>query len=398
MEDRTFSTNNHPTNGISNTFREFIEALVEEVVINGEPFDAQKKWLRKHSEREDIGYETIENNLNDLFEAVKELEEHESKVIERSVKALAEDCYLSEVLVSKILDHAAAVRAQKEVEKKAQEERERKAREEAERKAHEERDRIAKEKAQLQKKLDAERKAREEAERKSREEAERKTREDGERRAREEAERKAKEELEKKQATGELNGHEYVDLGLPSGTLWATCNVGATKPEEFGDYYAWGEINTKKTYKIDSYRYSNGNYLSLTKYCTKSGLGITDNLTTLQGGDDSATTYWGGGWRMPSEAQWNELLENTTNKWTIQNGVNGRLFTAKNGQTLFLPAAGDRNDESVLNLVGVIGYYWSNSLYTDNPDLAWDFWLASNGCGVSRNSRVIGLSVRAVHS
>ena len=177
MEDRTFLTNNHPTNGISDIFREFIEALVEEVVINGEPFDAQKKWLRKRSEAEGLNYETIESNLTDLFEAVKELEGHESKSGERLIGFLAKECYLSEAFVNKLIDNAAVVRTQKEAERKDQEERERKAREEAERKAREERDRIAKEKAQLQKKLDAERKAREETERKAREEAERKARE-----------------------------------------------------------------------------------------------------------------------------------------------------------------------------------------------------------------------------
>ena len=114
MEDRTFSTNSHPTDGISDTFREYIEALVEEVVINGEPFEAQKKWLRKNCEAEGVSYETIESNLNNLFEAIKELERNESKVIERSVKALAKDCYLSEDLVNKLIDNAAAVRVQKE--------------------------------------------------------------------------------------------------------------------------------------------------------------------------------------------------------------------------------------------------------------------------------------------
>ena len=97
MKDKT-------TLGISDTFREFIEALAEEVVINGEPFDAQKKWLRKYSEAEGLNYETIESNLNDLFDAVKELEEHESKVIERSVRALAKECYLSEALVNQLFD------------------------------------------------------------------------------------------------------------------------------------------------------------------------------------------------------------------------------------------------------------------------------------------------------
>ena len=114
MEDRTFLTNNHPKNGISETFREFIGALVEEVVINGEPFDAQKKWLRKNSEAEGLSYETIESNLNDLFEAIKELEEHESKSTERFARNLAQSCYFSETEVDKLIDNAAAVRVQKD--------------------------------------------------------------------------------------------------------------------------------------------------------------------------------------------------------------------------------------------------------------------------------------------
>ena len=117
LEDCTFFTNNHPSNGISNTFRQFIEALVEEVVINGEPFEAQKKWLRKRSEAEGLNYETLESNLSDLFEAIKELEEHESKSGERLIGLLAKECYLSEALVNKLVDNAAVVRSQKDRER-----------------------------------------------------------------------------------------------------------------------------------------------------------------------------------------------------------------------------------------------------------------------------------------
>jgi hypothetical protein len=197
MQDKT-------TLGISDTFREYIEALVEEVVINGEPFEVQKKWLRKNSEAEGLSYETIESNLNDLFEAIKEYERHESKFVEHSVRALAKECYLSEALVNKLIGNAATIRRQKAAaERREREDRERKAQEEAERKAREEQDRIAREKAQWQKKLEAERKAKEEAERlahaekQAREAAERKAREERERKVREEAERKAREEAER---------------------------------------------------------------------------------------------------------------------------------------------------------------------------------------------------------
>ena len=183
--------------GISDTFREYIAAIVEEVVINGEPFEAQKKWLRKNSEAEGLSYETIESNLNDLFEAIKELEGHESKFVEHSVRALAKECYLSEALVDKLIDNAATIRRQKEAA-------ERREKEDRERKAQEEQDRMVREKAQWQKKFEAERKAKEEAERlalaaaQAREESERKAREERERRAREEAERKAREAAERK--------------------------------------------------------------------------------------------------------------------------------------------------------------------------------------------------------
>ena len=202
--------------------------------------------------------------------------------------------------------------------------------------------------------------------------------------------------------TGSANGHEWVDLGLPSGTLWATCNIGASSPEDYGNYYAWGETSTKTTYNWDTYRYANGDYHKLTKYCNESDFGdngFTDNLTTLQSGDDPATANWGSGWQTPSKSQWDELLQNTTNQWTTKNGVAGRLFTSKkNGQTLFLPAAGYRWD-SELRYVGYYGYYWSSSLYTDYPNSAWYFNFDSDNYGMdSYDYRNYGHSVRPVRS
>ena len=135
--------------------------------------------------------------------------------------------------------------------------------------------------------------------------------------------------------------HEYVDLGLPSGTLWATCNVGANAPEEYGDYFAWGETAPKDVYNWSTYQYYDGS--NLAKYTG------SDGLTTLLPEDDAATTNWGNEWRMPTKEEWQELLDNTTNKWTTQNGVNGRLFTGSNGNSLFLPAVGFRWDDD-LNL------------------------------------------------
>ncbi|MBQ3709450.1 MAG: hypothetical protein II887_01965 [Bacteroidales bacterium] len=195
--------------------------------------------------------------------------------------------------------------------------------------------------------------------------------------------------------------HEYVDLGLPSGTLWATCNVGANAPEEYGDYFAWGETTPKTTYNWSTYKYCNGDINQLTKYCNDASSGyngFTDDLTSLLPEDDAATVNWGNGWRMPTDAEWTELYQNTTCTWTTQNGVNGRRFTASNGNSLFLPAAGDQwNDEP--HYAGSKGYYWSSSLYTDWPNSAWYFYIDSGYYGVGyHGDRRYGDTVRPVRS
>ena len=147
--------------------------------------------------------------------------------------------------------------------------------------------------------------------------------------------------------------HDYVDLGLPSGTLWATCNVGANSPEEYGDYFAWGETEPKEDYNDwTSYRISD--YI-LAKYNVDGGTGI---LTSLQPEDDAATVNWGSDWQMPSDFQIDELMNYTVMEWTQLNGVNGRLFTStRNGNSIFLPAAGyyyyDGKSEE-----GEAGNYW----------------------------------------
>lgn len=196
-----------------------------------------------------------------------------------------------------------------------------------------------------------------------------------------------------------INGHEYIDLGLPSGTLWATCNVGADKPEDYGDYFAWGETKPNTIYNMGSYKYGDISD-EVTKYCNDSNRGydgFVDNLTTLQSSDDSATVNWGSEWRIPTKAEWEELMSNTSNKWVTQNGVKGRLFTSKkNGRAIFLPAAGVRDDEFYGDRE--FGVYWSSSLYTDDPYFAWYFHFYSDGYDISEGGRDIGQSVRPVCS
>ena len=194
--------------------------------------------------------------------------------------------------------------------------------------------------------------------------------------------------------------HTYVDLGLPSGLLWATCNVGADIPEEYGDYFAWGETQPKDNFSWTNYQYCMGSFNTLTKYCNNPDIGyngFTDDLTTLLPEDDAATANWGDEWRMPTEGEWQELYENTTVTWTTRNGVRGRLFTASNGNSIFMPAAGYCN-ESAPEAAGIIGDYWTSSLDTDYPSGALSFFFNSSNYYISFCNRLYGRNVRAVRS
>ena len=199
-----------------------------------------------------------------------------------------------------------------------------------------------------------------------------------------------------KAGLSETNVHEYVDLGLPSGTLWATCNVGASKPEEYGDYYAWGETSTKSKYAWSTYKYCNGFSTTMTKYCTRNSYGTVDNKTTLELSDDVARASWGGSWRMPTIDEFSELNSKCTWTWTSQNGKNGYKVTGPNGNSIFLPAAGYRAGESLSN-AGSYGRYWSSSLTTSNAYRARLLYFNSSSHYADNDgSRCYGRSVRPV--
>ena len=187
-----------------------------------------------------------------------------------------------------------------------------------------------------------------------------------------------------------------VDLGLS--VKWATCNVGATTPEEYGYYFAWGEVEPKTTYDWSTYKYCVDGYDNLTKYCSKSSYGnngFTDTKTVLDPKDDVATANWGGEWRMPTRAELDELLKNCTWTWTTQNGVNGYKVTGPNGNSIFLPAAGVMGEGSLLS-AGSSGHFWSSSLYTENPYNAYHVGFYSDFVGWYNYSRYHGRSVRPV--
>ena len=210
---------------------------------------------------------------------------------------------------------------------------------------------------------------------------------------------------------GTENGYEWVALGLPSGTKWATCNVGATTPEGYGDYYAWGETTPKDYYSWSTYKWATATYdakygewdlETLTKYNTSSSYGTVDNKAMLDPADDAARANWGGQWRMPTKEECQELIDNCTWTWTDDyngTGVAGRIVTSNtNGNHIFLPAVGCRSGDDLDNegLDGYYGGYWSSSLDTGSPYDAWCVYFESDGEGWFYGDRGFGHSVRPV--
>lgn len=181
-----------------------------------------------------------------------------------------------------------------------------------------------------------------------------------------------------------INGHEYVDLGLPSGLKWATCNVGASKPEEYGGYYAWGETEEKNDYSSDTYKY----YDSSTGY-----VDIGSNISGTQ--YDVAHVKWGSSWRMPTESEIQELVNNCTWKWATYNGVNGQLITGSNGNSIFLPAAEYRFGTDFSNL-NTGGHCWSATYGVYNNDRAVSLYFGGRTWGWTNSLRINGYTVRPV--
>lgn len=179
----------------------------------------------------------------------------------------------------------------------------------------------------------------------------------------------------------EISTSQEVDLGLS--VNWAGWNVGASSPEEYGDFFAWGETSPKSgDYTESTYRYHNGNSYE----------NIGSNISGTQ--YDAARVNWGGSWRMPTKSECEELKNRCTWKWTTYKGINGMKVTGPNGNSIFLPAAGYRY--YTLGDRGSYGYYWSGSLYGSNSSSAWYLCFNSYGSGVYGYYRGLGRSVRPV--
>ena len=199
-----------------------------------------------------------------------------------------------------------------------------------------------------------------------------------------------------------------VDMGTTTAEgyklYWATSNLSASglcaNPEDYGDYYAWGETEPKKNYSWSTYKWCNGSSSTLTKYNTNSSYGTVDNKTVLEPEDDVAHVKLGGKWRMPTDAEWTELRTECTWTWVTNyngSGINGRLVKATNGNSIFLPAAGCRDNSSLDLAAGSLGRYWSSSLNTDDPIHAWSVSFTSVAVARGYHYRYYyGLSVRPV--
>ena len=206
----------------------------------------------------------------------------------------------------------------------------------------------------------------------AKEEAARKAAEE---KARQEAARKAAEEA--RSTTGTINGHQWVDLGLS--VKWATCNVGASSPSDYGNYYAWGETRTKSKYRADN--------------CTTYGVRMGD----ISGDSryDAARANWGGTWRLPTQADMQELIDKCTWTWTSQGGHNGYRVTGPNGSSIFLPAAGYRSGSS-LGSAGGYGYYWSSTPNESDAGNVYELNFYGSAHGLYWSIRYLGQCVRPV--
>ena len=183
--------------------------------------------------------------------------------------------------------------------------------------------------------------------------------------------------------------HAYVDLGLS--VKWATCNIGASSPEEYGDYFAWGETEPKDVYDWSTYKWCNGSQNTLTKYCTNKEYGAVDNKITLELEDDAAHVNWGGEWRMPTKAELEELRTKCTWLPAKINGVSGREITGPNGNTLFLPYSGYCSEGKYPG--GGTGHSWSSTSSAYN---AYKLVYSWDGYYVFADLRCFGFTIRAV--
>lgn len=208
--------------------------------------------------------------------------------------------------------------------------------------------------------------------------------------------------------TSSIPDYKYVDLGLS--VKWATCNLGAYSLIEKGNTFSWGEVMRGKYHNWESYKYSEGNSSYVTKYCDNEVIGVNDRKTTLELSDDAAYVNWGTDWRIPTEKEFIELINECSWKLDSINNVKGYQVIGKNGNSIFLPFC-ERISHSArtigytmivtvethVSVEGEGGYYWTSSVDVNNPQKAWGCCINSNICGMSNIDRYMGLYIRPVY-
>ncbi len=199
----------------------------------------------------------------------------------------------------------------------------------------------------------------------------------------------AKRNITVSNADGFINGHGYVDLGLPSGLKWATCNIGASVPEEYGNYYAWGETTTKKKYSEENCTV----YSKDTTWLKQSG--IIDDSGNLTPQYDAANVNWGGSWRMPTRIEYEELMNCCRWGWKTLNGVDGVIFTGKNDKSIFIPLGGCV-DESSVDFTGDDCMMWTATVDKTDPEAATGLCIGKDWHNINWFDRFLGLTIRPV--
>ena len=195
--------------------------------------------------------------------------------------------------------------------------------------------------------------------------------------------------------SGVVDGHEYVDLGLPSGLKWATCNIGASSPHEYGDYFAWGETDPKGSYYEGSYcffeYYGDHDHFPINKYYEE------DGKKELDPEDDAAIVKWKGNWRMPSIEDFQELIDNCEFTWGTYNGITGFKVKGSKGFSLFLPSAGRKEEtEGEIEFVDERGEYWSSCLSDVGAKFAQTMDFEESGALCDYDHREMGRPIRPV--
>ena len=354
---------------ISEGLQNFIDSMVEEIVLEGKPFDTQKKYLKKFFENEGLDYDKLETDITTFIEILDSFKKAFSNLQVKLAKEKGKECYISGDTVDKLIKHSSQQNAVGTSQSQINVNKENKD-EDGHKQVNNTRNIIfvllgiavigiicflltnsTNEAATNTDTYDSD--------------------------YIQEESNVAEIEYTPMQTEPDPLGlcpdknhpHE-IDLGI--GTKWACCNVGANSPEEFGDYFAWGETISKKEYSWKTYIWANGDNNRLTKYCNNSDLGFNgfiDDKVILDYKDDAATSNWSDGWQMPSTVQFEKLINSCNWEWTQINGVNGQKVTGPNGNSLFLPAAGYYYSTS-LEDQGSFGGYWSNMFNTNYSDSA----------------------------